>query len=184
MQILSGYSSEEIQNAVGKRLVQNLTPWQLLCFQSEGKETNNANHSWQDRFQKLESLLMECKKEFQTQTEPLQGIKNSKCQELVCEQGDSSLVDEQKYCGTSQKSGELDPKSDVEQSSRIKEEPSSSTDDIFLSNDDLTSKSFINEEIGNVDRIKVWDPLFSQDIPISHLSNALVHVLLDSLIVS
>ncbi|XP_071525482.1 uncharacterized protein [Panulirus ornatus] len=159
--ILSGYSSEEIQNAVGKRLVQNLTPWQLLCFQIEGKETNNAQHSWQDRFHKLRSLLMECKEEFQKQMEPLQSLKNSDCQDLVCDQGDCSLNGEQKHCDASQKSGELGQESDVQQSSKIKEEPSGSSDDIFLSSDDATSKSCIAKEFGNMDKIKVCDYIAS-----------------------
>ncbi|XP_050695753.1 uncharacterized protein LOC126985214 isoform X5 [Eriocheir sinensis] len=66
--ILSSYTSQDIQSAVGQRLFQNLSPWQMLCLQVD---RDGAWPQWQDRLRLLEDLLKECREEFHSQTEPL-----------------------------------------------------------------------------------------------------------------
>lgn len=93
LQILSSYSPEEIQSAVGKRLVQNLSPWQLLCFQAEGHKGLQTHSSWQDRFQIVQGLLQECKEEFQMQTELLLGEESINYEQMMHKQNGSSFID-------------------------------------------------------------------------------------------
>ena len=66
-QILSSYTSHDIQSAVGHRLYHNLSPWQLLCARVD---RDSAWPLWQERLRVLEDLLKECQEEFFTQTEP------------------------------------------------------------------------------------------------------------------
>ncbi|KAK4292575.1 hypothetical protein Pmani_034663 [Petrolisthes manimaculis] len=91
--ILNGYEPSEIQSAVGRRLVQNFTPWELLCFQTDrccqhqnhdclhvqpGEEgvpqtvCNNINtlDVWKKRLRTLESLVKECQEEFKKVMQP------------------------------------------------------------------------------------------------------------------
>ena len=68
-QILSVYTSEDIQNAVGHRLFQDLSPWKMLCLRSD---RDDSWPQWKDRLRFLEDLLRECREEFHSQTEPLQ----------------------------------------------------------------------------------------------------------------
>ncbi|XP_042864682.1 uncharacterized protein LOC122248622 isoform X2 [Penaeus japonicus] len=62
--ILGGYSGEEILQAVGRRLLETLSPWQLLCFKAKRLDDKDELQSWQGRVQYLEQLLQECKEEF------------------------------------------------------------------------------------------------------------------------
>lgn len=68
--ILGGYSGEEILQAVGRRLLETLSPWQLLCFQAKRLEEEGELQSWQGRVQYLEQLLQECKDEFNRELQP------------------------------------------------------------------------------------------------------------------
>ncbi|KAG0718529.1 hypothetical protein GWK47_052295 [Chionoecetes opilio] len=65
--ILSVYTPQDIQGAVGHRLYQDLSPWQLLCLRVDREGAS----LWQDRLRILEDLLRECREEFHSQTEPL-----------------------------------------------------------------------------------------------------------------
>lgn len=49
---------------MGRRLLETLSPWQLLCFQAKRLEEEGELQSWQGRVQYLEQLLQECKDEF------------------------------------------------------------------------------------------------------------------------
>ncbi|MPC25286.1 hypothetical protein E2C01_018392 [Portunus trituberculatus] len=66
--ILSAYTSQDIQTAVGQRLFENLSPWQQLCLRVDRE---GGWPQWQERLRLLEDLLKECQEELFSQTEPL-----------------------------------------------------------------------------------------------------------------
>ncbi|KAG7173145.1 uncharacterized protein LOC121861039 [Homarus americanus] len=159
--ILSGYKSEDIQKAVGKRLVENLTPWQLLCFQSEGKDANGVHCSWQNRLNILLNLFKECKEDFERHLEPLPEASCNRSQESAHKETQSSALTKQlEYSAPSILKTDLDPENDV-----LLQPSESKNQSLYSNNDNLfndgEADQVVADESARVNSVKVCEYLAS-----------------------
>ncbi|XP_069935662.1 uncharacterized protein [Cherax quadricarinatus] len=151
--ILSGYSSEEIQKAVGKRLVENLTPWQVLCFQAQGSNASSSQWSWQDKFCILQSLLKEFKEDFEKQMEPFQDILYNDGQEFG-HKHNVPILNKDSECSDNVESSKLDSDNVVKQMAVVKNEKS-----LARNGEESVSNQVMSEDPASVSTVKVCDYL-------------------------